>query len=267
MKRFRLTGNKLKIIAMITMFIDHIGAFIVGRTLLYNNSKLPWSYGQIMGAYDVFRAIGRIAFPIFCFLLVEGFKHTKDIKKYILRLLIFATLSEPCMDLVAHRKLIYVDYQNVFWTLLIGLIMMWGMEYCKDKLKILKHNPHLLKTKNIFNKRFIWYITLIIIPILAGYACYFLKTDYSYRGIILILSLYLFKDKPIWQVISGIIGIIIMCYLRKWGWWALLSIPLICLYNGQKGKKTKIGTLAFYSFYPIHQLVIYGVIKILEIWL
>ena len=81
-----LSGSTLKIIAMVTMLIDHIGAAVLARMIISGNAEL-------YDLYMVLRKIGRLAFPIFCFLLIEGFCHTKDVKKYTSRLCLFAL---PC---------------------------------------------------------------------------------------------------------------------------------------------------------------------------
>ena len=105
-----LTGTALKLIAVVTMFLDHIGAAILESTAIwvilddaaettidyfFNSSALE----VIRNADVILRAIGRVSFPIFCFLLVEGFLHTKNLRKYFLQLGVFALLSEVPFDL------------------------------------------------------------------------------------------------------------------------------------------------------------------------
>ena len=104
----RLNSYQLKCIAIITMLIDHIGAVLFPENL-------------------VLRYIGRISFPIFCFLLAEGFYHTKNVKKYMMRLAVFAVLSEIPYDLAFRNTYIEFTRQNVFFTLLIGVVMMYAI--------------------------------------------------------------------------------------------------------------------------------------------
>ena len=134
-ERSGISGSTLKIIAIVTMLIDHIGASVLGRLLqthginelnvadisaltqwMSDNSVLFWSY-------TIMRMIGRVAFPIFCFLLIQGFLHTHDVKKYAARLFAFALISELPFDLAFKGKIDF-SYQNVFFTLFIGLMTM-----------------------------------------------------------------------------------------------------------------------------------------------
>lgn len=112
-----LSGSTLKLIAIITMLIDHIGAAVIARLLIAGQGS-----EMLYKIYYAMRAVGRVAFPIFCFLLVEGFFYTGSRKKYALRLFGFALLSEIPFDLAFSGKILEFGYQNVFFTLLIGLL-------------------------------------------------------------------------------------------------------------------------------------------------
>lgn len=141
-----VTGSTLKLIAIITMLIDHTAATILVRTLIArgieglgnSNTQATLDFMRdnavIYGVNIIMRLIGRIAFPIFCFLLVEGFVHTHNKWKYALRLGIFALISEIPFDLAFNSKLFDFSYQNVFFTLLIGLLVMMGFEIVREKL-------------------------------------------------------------------------------------------------------------------------------------
>lgn len=129
-----LSGSTLKWIAIVTMLIDHIGA------VLFENGFIKAYNQQLSGAFsysvthavwyaDIWmRRIGRVAFPIFCFLLVEGFFHTSNRKKYALRLGIFALVSEVPFDLAFRSSILEFTYQNVMVTLFIGFLTIWAME-------------------------------------------------------------------------------------------------------------------------------------------
>ena len=148
-----IPGSTLKIIAIITMFIDHVGASLLEHYLRVLKSegadycsslitsRLPGLWQEWMGDFNfvynvdlTLRSIGRIAFPIFCFLLVEGFLHTHNIKKYLIRLLIFAFVSDVPFDLAFFTK-IGLDHQNVFFTLLLGMLALVGIDYINRKDK------------------------------------------------------------------------------------------------------------------------------------
>ena len=121
--RCGLSGTALKYIACITMLIDHIGASCIEAGILLpalaagaaSCGGIPVS--TLLAADRVLRYIGRLAFPIFCFLAVEGFLHTHDVKKYVRRLLLFGLLSEVPFDLAFFRTPFAPQHQNVYWTL------------------------------------------------------------------------------------------------------------------------------------------------------
>lgn len=205
-----LNSFQLKCIAVITMIIDHTGAILFPDNM-------------------VFRYIGRIAFPIFCFLLVEGFFHTRDVRKYMLRLGIFAVISEIPYDLAFRDTVLEFEHQNVFFTLLIGVIMMYAMELNRE-----------------------WPVKIVEL-FLAMWAAAFLNTDYRFKGILLI-ALYYFLYQYKWtKHAAGVVwNLIWNREIQMYG--ALASIFLI-FYNGDKGASMKY---FFYLFYPLHLLVLYG---------
>ena len=240
-KKTGLTGSHLKWIAIITMFIDHTGAALLELGLLPKVADAVLagnSFDYVMADYhfwyrfdDVLRAIGRLAFPIFCFLLVEGFLHTKDVKKYALRLGLFALISEIPFDLAFNEKLLEFSYQNVFFTLLIGLLMLIGLKYFEETLP-----PH------ISWLRFIVALTGILLAV-------FLRTDYDAFGIILIFLLYEFRSLPKLRCIAGAI---LMLFNSTTG---CLAFLLIWFYNGERGKQ--LPKYFFYAFYPAHLMLLW----------
>ena len=117
-KKRGLSGAVLKWIALVTMLIDHIGLTVVYQALIYDRDL--WLNDTMMTLYAVLRSVGRLAFPLFCFLLAEGFRHTSSRGKYLLRLAVFALLSEIPFDLAVNSRVIEFSSQNVFFTLLLG---------------------------------------------------------------------------------------------------------------------------------------------------
>lgn len=213
-----LTGSTLKWIAIITMLIDHIGAGIL--------EQLPGFFvGSTIYRIDfVLRLIGRIAFPIFCFLLIEGFLHTSNIKKYAGRLFLFALISEIPFDLAFKHKILEFSYQNVFFTLFIGLMTLIAIKHFENN-KAMK-----------------------IVSMLAGVLlAQVLHTDYAGFGVVFILLLYMFRDNIKLRNIVSSIAII-------WEITAPIAFIPITLYNGERGMRMKY---FFYIFYPGHLFIIY----------
>lgn len=206
-----ISGSTLKIIAILTMLIDHIGAVLLPQ-------------------YLFLRIIGRIAFPIFCFLLVEGFLHTHNIRNYALRLGLFALISEIPFDLAFYHAPFYWLHQNVFFTLFIGLLVLIGLDHFKKSGLI-----------------------QFLIFILGLGAAKLLCVDYSFFGIAMIVLIYLYSIHH--NLLILILGIIFLNAsagsLQIFG--ALAVIP-IALYNGKRGLSLKY---IFYIFYPAHLLILY----------
>lgn len=239
-----LSGSALKMIAIITMAIDHLGAGVLGRLLRQRgymelmassdmNAITEWfaANGLLFAVYTIMRMIGRVAFPIFCFLLVEGFMRTRNVKKYALRLGAFALISEIPFDLTLNAKVLEFTYQNVFFTLFVGLLTMIVF----DKIE-----------KTEWNK--VAKLLLSAVALIAGAAlAEVLRTDYSAIGVICIMVLYVFRHNKIWQIVAG-------CVAFVWELTAVLAFLPIAFYNGQRGMKLK---LFFYTFYPLHLLIIY----------
>ena len=230
-----ISSAVLKNIAVMTMLIDHIGAVIVTRMLIKN--------GVFGGLYDIYmamRIIGRFAFPIYCFLLVEGFQRTHDVKKYLGRIFLFALISEVPFDLALSGRAWYPAYQNVFFTLLLGLLTIAGLQLVEQ---------HFGGTE--IRKRFLR-VGLDAVIVIAGCAlALILKTDYNFKGVMAIVVLYLFRNRKKAQIWAGVIVFLLMDGLEMI---AALSFILIWFYNGTRGRQNKY---FFYFFYPVHLLLLW----------
>lgn len=206
-----LNSFQLKWIAVITMIIDHTGAVLFPGNM-------------------VFRYIGRIAFPIFCFLLVEGFFHTRDVRKYMLRLGIFALISEIPYDLAFRDTAFEFEHQNVFFTLLVGVLMMYALEQSRE-----------------------WPVKVTEV-LLAMWAADLLCADYRFKGILLIAVYYFFRRYRWEKHAAGAVwNLLWNGNVQMYG--AVATIFLV-FYNGEKGASMKY---FFYLFYPLHLLVLYGI--------
>ncbi|MBQ8823497.1 MAG: conjugal transfer protein TraX [Lachnospiraceae bacterium] len=224
------TGSTLKLVAMSTMLIDHVAAVLLTRMYLAG-----WVGAEFYNVIFVLRLIGRVAFPIYCFLLVEGFLRTGNFKKYLLRMVLFAFVSEIPFDLSLSSEVIYLEHQNVMFTMTIGLLAMYGMKMVAEK--------KLLGGKYLV-------VQLLIAVVAAGVAT-LLKTDYSWGGVLCICAMYLFKASNARRALLGNAFLIIISTLEVAG---LFSVPLIGGYNGERGLKMKY---FFYAFYPVHLLLLY----------
>ena len=226
-----LSNFDLKLIAIITMTIDHIG--VVFGTPFYN----------------LLRAVGRLSFPIFAFLLTEGYVHTNSFSKYFFRLLVLALISEVIYDYVFFGSFIYIGANNIFFTLALGLLTLFLLDkskglikrYFKDKVDLFIILP----------------ITYLLIIVIMGLMGEFLNFSYGMLGILVISFFYLFKDNFPLVVIS--VSLSTLIFGEGIQYFSLFSLILIYFYNKKLGKKCKV---FFYLYYPLHILVL-GVIRML----
>ena len=222
-----LNGFHLKLIAICTMLIDHMGYTLFPGVM--------W-----------LRCIGRVAFPIFCFLIAEGCVYTHDRKKYALRLLVFALLSEIPFNLM-NSGMIWDPYdQNVLWTLLLGALVCWLMDWALKKCTPLS----------------------FVLTGAAMVAAYWLleafRTDYGGWGMLLVAAFYGVHRAPsgaVVKMIAQAFGLAFFSLGVMGGYlsielWSLVSLAPIWLYNGQRGFSHKAVQYGFYAFYPVHILIL-----------
>ena len=241
MLKRKLSQESLKMIACVTMLLDHIGAVIVLECF---HQATGATKGIWLEAYNLLRTIGRLAFPIYCFLLVEGVCRTRNPKKYGLRLLIGMLLSEIPYDLAFYGRVNWQE-QSVMVTLLLGFVMLEIMKKCPK---------HLLKL-------------LEVLPF--AFAAEKLGSDYGAMGI-LVIAVFAFtqnlKYKHLWQFL-GIWFIFSPNHLMMLNWlggihWtiqelAVFAVVPIALYSGKKATNSKLLQWVFYLFYPAHLLILY----------
>lgn len=228
----------LKWIALISMLIDHTALVILYYGILCGPSTFAVTHATTLYTlYRLMRAIGRIAFPLYLFMLVQGFMHTHNRKTYGRNLLIFALLSEIPFNLTVGQTLLSPTYQNVMWTLLFGFLMMCTLEKIDQSIP----SPAL---------RPILYLCVITLTVLIAYYC---KTDYSYKGILALVLMYIFRYNRNMTILASAIAF-------YWEPAALLATIPLALYNDQKGTSPKN---LFYWFYPVHLLVLYALEQLL----
>lgn len=246
-KKFGLSGSTLKWIAVVTMLIDHVGAAVLLRVYRTNCFRLTTEgLRQLVLVYRVMRAIGRVAFPIYCFLLVEGFRRTGNALKYALRLFLFALISEIPFDLAFHSQILETEYQNVFFTLFFGLAAMIAADaICR----------RWLKEEWTLRYRILEMVVVGGCTAVAAGMAWLLRTDYSWKGVGCIMIMYLFRRNKTTQIAAGISSFL-------WENTAFLAFIPIALYNGKRGLKMKY---FFYIFYPAHLLVLYFICRLLGI--
>ena len=238
----------LKWTAVLTMLIDHVGASLLWGV---HNARHGWGDGVFSeGFYSATRVVGRLAFPVFCFLLVEGLFHTRSRWKYLLRLGLFALLSELPFDRALFGSWLDMKAgQNVFFTLFLGLAACAAWEWLTEG-----NNPACNPLRGI---------AAMLAAAAAVYLAILLNTDYGGLGVALILVMYLLRDKPYARDLLCFGVLYLMVRLQHSHWIELLaafSFPLLHCYNGQRGRQNKY---FFYIFYPAHLLLFAGILILL----
>ena len=190
--KYGLNRGNLKMIALFCMALDHFSEIIIETYLKSLNSN-SFSYAGLTLADFVLRSVGRLAFPIFCFFIVEGFFHTRSVFKYALRLALLGIVSEVPYDIARFRKLSEFSENNVFWTLLIGLVAI----YCIDGIY------------SRFNcKKALKHLSAVLISLLSFVLVCTLKSDYAALGVAAIIIIYLtVKEKYILSLFIYVLAI------------------------------------------------------------
>ena len=235
----RLSCNALKLIACIFMLIDHIGYGILHNYMIAHAMEIaPDQYKTLNTIYEVCRGVGRLAFPIFCFFLVEGFLRTHNVYKYASRLLVFAIISEVPFDLGLYGMMFKWDHQNILITFFIALLMLVSLRYLQSNVLGLS--------------RPVVYLTLVCAVVAFGDVAYLLKTDYSWKCMLLVAVLYIFREAGTARLLCGAVS-------TCWEKYAPISFLLLYFYDPEVRPKHKY---AFYIFYPLNFLIIYMIARL-----
>ena len=231
-----LSAAALHLIAMALMLMDHLWA-------------------TLLPAQDWLTCAGRLAFPIFAFMTVEGYFHTRNLKRYVLRLLLFALLSEIPFDLMYGGTWFYPVHQNVIWTLLLGLL-----------------GIHLMETVRKKQKTWLYLLTALLVVLIGTVLGTLSMVDYYGSGVVTVLIFYLCRQIPYGWLgeVAGLAflnckllgGMTIPLTLGSWTLefpeqgLALLALVPIWLYRGRQGCHSKPFQYACYAFYPVHMLLL-----------
>ena len=230
------SGTALKTIACITMLVDHIGASCIEAGILTPGLEVGTLSQDTLSAYPLYRLdmvlrfTGRLAFPIFCFLAVEGFLHTHDVKKYVRQLLLFGLLSEVPFDLAFFRAPFAPQHQNVYWTLALGVLAMAGLKRFERP-----------------DGSASWQGLLCVGA--CALTAFLANTDYHAIGVLIICALYMARADRKRQCLAGAL-------LFAFELTAPLAFVLVWFYNGQRGACSPLQKKAFYWFYPVHLAVL-----------
>ena len=234
--KLETTSFSLHMMGMIFMLCDHL-------------------WGTSFVNHDVFTCIGRLTFPIYAFLIVEGYFHTSNFKKYMKRLFLFAVLSEIPFNLMMASSLFFPLHQNVLWSFLISLGLIHWNEKTKDKPVW---------------KRILVGICTLCIAYIGGIITF---VDYYNAGILMVLTFYFFRGKKWWNYLGQLLCMWYVNFELLGGFVyeislfgstfsiarqgiALLSLIPIWLYSGKQGYHNKKFQYACYLFYPVHMLIL-----------
>ena len=223
------SGAQLKYIAFLSMLADH-----VNKALIY-----PFLSGEgiLQHISDVFDILGRIAFPLFAFFLVEGFFKTGNRKKYLASLLIFGIISEIPFDMALSGVFFELNSNNIMFTLALMLITIWTIDILKEKMQNMS--------------KYTWYpVSFVIVGIMCIISMV-TGLDYEYHAIMIGYLFYIFYNKRVFAIFLGYLAIFKEV-------WSLLGFSLILTYNGKRGKQNKLFN---YCFYPVHLLIL-GILRI-----
>lgn len=243
--RHGLNGNQLKLIAVISMLCDHAAIRLLAYGLipaLYVAGKdtVAECWNQ---AFWILRSVGRMAFPIYVFLLTEGFCHTRNRRRYALRLGVFALISEIPFDLLVYGKIWDTHSQNVFFTLFLSVLMLTAVEWIGRNTDA-AHSQY----------------RQMAVVVGAALLAWFLRTDYDAAGIMLIAVLFWFRLTPDTACLAGFVLMAAAEFRPVYIPGLAVSFFLIRCYNGTRGSWK--GKWFFYLVYPVHLLVLYGISRL-----
>ena len=220
-----LTGNQLKIIALIAMTCDHVGF-------------------QLFPQYEILRWLGRLAFPIFAYMITEGAKYTKNRVRYFLQMFGFGAICSV-VYYVAMNSL----YQCILITFSLSILLIYALDHAIQTRKFENWLLFALSFIAIF-------FVVEALPLLLKDTDY--RVDYGIWGVLTPVFVYLGMKK--WQkLLLAVIPLTFLCFTGglSMQWFSFAALLLLALYNGKRGK-LKMKNL-FYVYYPLHLVVIWAI--------
>lgn len=276
MKKIVFSNAVLKNIAYLTMFIDHFFA-VVFREIIRQQSAAGYETDRLQDIYSAGRAVGRISFVLFAYLAAEGFRYTRSRRAYLLRLSLFALVSEVPFDLAFSGQLIDRESQNVFFTLFLGVLSLVIWEWAREHVRQRRDRER----RDL--RRLVCVIVFRIVQFGGVAGCcaiaYVLHTDYKYMGVLLIFTFYLMHDRELLPTIVTAGSVMLLgiwsanclrygdaytkSYLLRFSMrelYGLAAFIPIMLYDGSKGRQ--LPKVVCYGFYPVHLLFLHWVAAI-----
>lgn len=238
----KITSNGLKIIAIVVMILDHFA--------YYYRELIPFE------VYMGFRIVGRMAMPIFAFLLIQGYWHTKDVKKYMIRLLVLAILTQICITGIGWIGLYFVpEYvTSVVWEL--NIVFSLCLSLCVLCMIDERKRIHSSITLDVGIR------CIVIFAIFAMYRI--LPIDYGIWAPLLIVGMYgierIIKPKSqlLYWVMLAIMVFITLSFSSSIGGWAILAVPFLLLYNGKLGRRSPFIQKLYYVIFPLQHFVLFS---------
>ena len=222
-----LSGSAIKMIAVACMAVDH-----TAKIVLHDNNKLyeklfAIGHTDVSWQFIMQCVIGRIAFPLFAFLIVEGYSHTRSVRRYALTMFLFAILSVVPWSLM-HGSCFYLGSQNVMFTLLLGILAIHSIERLSSSRAAVA----------------------VVVTLLTAWLTH---CDYGASGVAFIVLLHLLRHRRLFQSLA----VVATFFARKTKMCAILAVVPMAMYNGQRGFiHGSVAKYAFYAFYPLHIILL-----------
>lgn len=278
MRKISLSNAALKNIAYLIMLTDHFFA-VVFTKIIRQLAAAGYETDMLIRIRQDGRAVGRMAFVLFAYLIVEGFVHTRSRPKYLLRLMLLALVSEVPFDLAFSGQIINNTGQNTIFTLSIGVLVLMVWEWAASCVRILYQTK---AVRDIYWRFCVWTFRGVQLStlLLGCLATYILRVDYRLVGVPLIFTFYTLRNKPFYVQIVPTACVLFLGtwsnnYIKYAGiesseyilrfsmreLYGLFAFVPIALYDGTKGRP--FPKAVYYGFYPVHLLLLYGIAKMI----